>query len=484
MNNKKTEMPRDNWTLESFGGTGGFVTGSCHRVVAKDSVFLVDCGIYQGKFEERSARGERRNFEPTIDYANKVSHILVGHAHADHIARIPMIYKSFSPKTLATEATAAFMEPMLQNSAEIQLQEHPSNRLYESWDVDRALRSIKVVKPFEKVPIGQEHSDISAEFVLNGHVPGASSIIARGKEKTVLFTSDMGKPEQTLCGGYKDYVKHYPKDPIDVLVVESTSFEREPVSIEEARTQLKESIKESWERGGNPILPALSFHRAQTLMEDLHYMQKTGEIPKDCYIFIDAPLAMKVTETFKKLGPEHLTKNYGDEENYYNEESSMARFDIEGVSIIDSHKDSQYNDRLIAKYPGKTIGIVSGGMGDKGRFINYKTGEFCRNEKNTVILTCFQVPGTAGSYLVKDRNVMYGKKVGAKVIQIQGFTSHISGPEQTFELLESYDIKTRLSKVIITHGKDSARHAMATEFKRRGYSAEIVLSKVRQVIEI
>ena len=395
MYNKNNELPKGKWTVESFGGTGGFVTGSCHRVEVNNSVFLVDCGIYQGKFEERSARGERRNFEPAIDYASKVSHILVGHAHADHIARIPMIYKSFSPKTLTTEATAAFMEPMLENSAEIQQQEHPSNRLYETWDVNRALRSIKVVKPFERIPIGQDHDDITAEFVLNGHVPGAASIIARDNNKTVLFTSDMGKPDQTLCGGYKKYVDKYPKDPIDVLVVESTSFEREPVSIEEARKELAESIKDAWDCGGNPILPALSFHRAQTLMEDLHHMQKTGEIPKDCYIFIDAPLAMKVTDTFKKLGPNHLTNNYGKEENYYDDETSMARFDIEGVAIIDSHKDSQYNDRLVAKYPGKCIGIVSGGMGDKGRFINYRTGEFCRNEKNTVILTCFQVPGTA-----------------------------------------------------------------------------------------
>ena len=79
---------------------------------------------------------------------------------------------------------------------------------------------------------------------------------------------------------------------------------------------------------------------------------------------------------------------------------------------------------------------------------------------------------------------MFGKKPGARVIQTQGYTSHISGPKQTFELLESYDIKTRLSKVIITHGKDSARNAMASEFKRRGYGAEIILSKVRQVIEL
>jgi hypothetical protein len=60
---KRIESPKRGISIESFGGTGGLITGSCHRVTIKDSVFLVDSGMYQGAFEEglKKVLGETSN---------------------------------------------------------------------------------------------------------------------------------------------------------------------------------------------------------------------------------------------------------------------------------------------------------------------------------------------------------------------------------------------------------------------------------------
>lgn len=486
------KSPSSKIEIISFGGDGGLVSGSCHRVnfegSDKGSGICVDYGLFQGR-DERSARGERWNFTRVGDIAHGLTDILITHTHIDHTGRIPMVYKAgLTPRILATETTAIFMKPMLQNSALIQAREHLPNRLYDEFDVDKTLRYLKVVKPYVKVPIGQKNSQITAEFLPNGHVMGANSILIRTtngdhQEQNILFTGDMGKPQQSLCGGYLDQVAKYPHDPIHILVVESTSFTREPISFEEKRTNLLNEINNVWRNGGNPLLPVLSFHRFQEILEMLHNSQ--GElIPDDCQIFIDAPLGMTLLDKFKKLSPEQLSNQYGDEADFYkNEDESFGRFNLKNLTVINSHEDSINLDKKLAGYPGKAIIIASGGMGEHGRSVNYLRGYFCKNPKNVVLFTCFQADGTKGAALVHHENVLNGRTKGAKVIKVDGFTSHISGPSETFAFLERFNL-TKLETILITHGKNSARSAMMTEFQNRGYKANIILPNLNQKIEI
>lgn len=478
--------------IESFGGTGGLVTGSCHRIDVKDSALLVDSGLFQGRTEERSERGERRNFTPPKNIAKGVTDILETHAHIDHTGRLPMIFRDgFTPRILATHETAAFMEPMLLNSSKIQ-NEKGGDELYSDWDVRNTLNHIKVIKPFVLYEIGQKHSGITAEFLPNGHVAGSCSVVVRkhSEKKTILFTGDMGKERQSLCGGYRNFMRDYPKDPIKTIVIESTNFDRKPVSFADKKGKLIETIKKVWEGGGNPVLPVLSFHRAQEIIEIFHNAQKSGEIPEDCCFYIDAPLAVEVTETFLDLGTRVLTRAYGKDEHFYKtDEESLKRFDLNNSFIINKHETSKACSWGLANSPNKVIIIASGGMGNYGRSVNYIHGPFAWNPKNAILLTCFQVEGTEGKQLMDRGKVVLKdkkkkeKRDGAKVIKIEGFSSHISGPVDTFKFLNRFNLN-ELENVIITHGKDKARNAMAEEFKRRGFGANIILSDINQIIEV
>lgn len=480
-----------NFTIESLGGTGGYVTGSSHVVEDQNShsKLMVDAGLFQGRDQENFLSRNGQMLQRFKFRARGVSQILITHPHIDHTGSVPEIFRDgLTPSILATEETAAFMEPMLMNSADIQSSSRDKGgKLYGRSDVERALKHIKVVKAFVENPVGQRKSGITAEFLPNGHVMGSVSITIRSPDgKTnILFTGDMGKEVQSLCGGYENYISRYPKYPIDTMVVESTNFERNPIPFKEKQENFFKTIKDIWSGGGNPLLLTLSFHRTQEIMEMIHNGQKKGVIPSDCQIVIDAPLAMSLLETFKELGPTHLSRGYGNNPNYYkSDKSSLERFQLQNIAVIQSHLDSKRSDNNLAYCSGKKIIIASGGMGGFGRGVNYVRGKFCSNPKNAVVLTCYQVEGTEGSKLLKDgRVIRKDTESGAKVVKVEGFTSHASGPEEVFHFLESFNL-SQLKRVVITHGQDSAREAMASEFKRRGYPAEIILSRIGQVIEV
>jgi predicted metal-dependent RNase len=299
----------------------------------------------------------------------------------------------------------------------------------------------------------------------------------------------MGKKEQSLCGGYGESSENYTKDPIHSLVVESTCIEKSPVSFEEKRANFLGTIQRVWERGGNPLLPVLSLHRLQEILELINNSQKDGLLD-DCKIILDAPLGMKVQQCIADMDPKTFSKRYGNDADYYkNEQESIDRFSgiINKANIIDSHEDSVNADYDSSSHKGKLIVIASGGMGEHGRSLNYLRGNFGQNPLNAVLFTCFQVEGTDGARMVrvgaihskgKDKSIK-----GAEIMKIDGFSSHVSGPDEAFGFLEQFNL-SELEKVVITHGRDNARNAFAKVLLERGFKGDILLPKIRERIEI
>ena len=470
-------------TIIPHGGSGGLVTGSCNQISGEAWGILVDCGLFQGRREERTERGVQRNLTPPAKYAKDISDIVISHTHMDHAGLIPFVTaRGLERRILATDVTAEFMGAMLLNSAKIQSQN--GTPLYDTYDVDKTLRHVDAVKPFTRARVGGKHSDTTVEFVTNGHVMGAASIMIRAEneKKTLLCTGDIGKPIQSLCGGYEDY--RFPTDPVHVLVVESTNFEKKPVNFEEKCANLLYSINETWNRGGVPLLPLLSFHRTQEIMEILHHHQG-GLIPRNTQIFIDAPFAMELLKIFKSLDQTQLTPRYGDNPYFYKSGwESQCRFDLNNVTVIQTHQESLYYAAKLAHNPGGAIVLAGGGMFEAGRALNYR-GEFMHNPNNAILLTCHQVEGTRGASLLSSASQSDNKKTQARVVMVEGFTSHASG-EQIFDFLKRFNVRPGiLQTVIINHGKDSARAALAREFRIRfGDDLKVLTPQLNEVIEV
>jgi len=495
----RSEYVKEKIEIQSFGGNGGLVTGSCHKLQIRDNQIMVDLGLFQG-LEERGKKGEQRNLGlRDVDFRG-VSNVLLTHSHIDHCGRLPLAFKKgFRFDIYMTDATASLTEEMLLNSAEIQEQQLPSVRLYERRDVETTLRHVKAVEPFREFRIGQRHSGITGEFLPNGHILGSASVLVRDKRnpyhfRDIFFSGDIGKPIQSLSGGYNDFVDRYPGDPIHAMVLESTNFEKSPIPFVEKEDRFVSCLEKIWSSGGNVLLPVLSLHRSQEIMEMLHNLQASGRIPEDCLVFIDAPLAMKLTRTYQELAPEYFLRRYGNDDEFYKtEKASLSRFDIKNLTVIDSHEASVSNDRNMAHYQGKAIIVASGGMFGFGRSMNYKNGDFCKNPKNGVIFTCFQVDGTDGARILyaeqdklakKDKTThdKKGRLIGAQVLKVDGFTSHASGGE-IINFVERLNLD-ELRLIDIGHGKDSSRNKMAEEFKARGCQAKIVTPDLGEKVQL
>jgi len=474
------ENNRREMRIIPYGGTGGLVTGSCNVLQIRDSQIVVDCGLFQGRDEYLDRNGKPRNLNDTSEIFRNTSDILVTHVHMDHIGRGPVAFRyGFKPNIWVSEGTSKFMEAMLNDSVKIQKKaKKPEEIMYGEDEVYEFLRRTKIVEPFTETPIGNKNSRITFEMIPNGHMYGSDSILIRDRHrnggKNILFTGDMGREHQFLSGGWVDLISEFPKDPIHVIVVESTSFDKEPVSITESVDGVGDAIKETFAKGGSVVIPALS-QRGPAVIETVH------KLGIDCKKYIDGPLLLNIYNTYKKdIDPNELTRNFGDIVDYYQSiEEAKARFDLKDVTVINSHQESIALSERLAQSGERAIVIAGGGMG-VGRATNYIKGAFGQNPNNSIIFTCYQVPGTLGAELLdqKNNNVV----IKSKIYHFRGFTSHVSGEEETFAYLERYNLD-ELETVVIGHGKDIARRPMAKVFEVRSNKyVGVITPRIGQII--
>src|SRR5262245_60324359 len=102
-----------------FLGAARTVTGSRFLVEAGDTRILVDCGLFQGLKELRE-----RNWQPLPVEPASIDHVVLTHAHIDHIGYLPrLVADGFAGQVWTTPATRDLAEFMLKDSAHLQEEE-------------------------------------------------------------------------------------------------------------------------------------------------------------------------------------------------------------------------------------------------------------------------------------------------------------------------------------------------------------------------
>ena len=191
----------------SFHGAVQTVTGSKYLVRSGDDTLLVDCGIFQGKKQLRLRNWEKPPFD-----ISAVRWVLLTHAHTDHTAYLPRLYKlGFRGRILCSTATQRLAEILLMDAAHIQEEDarylnkkratrhKPALPLFDSSDAGATL------KLFESVPF-DEDIELSPHFTFSmrpvGHILGAGSILLRvsdnGNKRSIYFGGDVGRYDMPL----------------------------------------------------------------------------------------------------------------------------------------------------------------------------------------------------------------------------------------------------------------------------------------------
>ena len=71
----------------------------------------------------------------------------------------------------------------------------------------------------------------------------------------------------------------------------------------DVESQLAEVINHTAERGGNVVIPSFALERSQELLHDIGVVLTRREIP-EATVYLDSPLARKLTEVFIKHAAE------------------------------------------------------------------------------------------------------------------------------------------------------------------------------------
>ena len=430
-----------------FLGATGTVTGSKYLLTCGTEHggirrILIDCGLFQGLKQLRLKNWAKLPIDP-----KDVDIVVLTHAHIDHSGYLPLFVKNgFSGKVYCTEATRDLCEILLPDSAHLQEEEaeyanrrgfskhHPALPLYTREDAQAALQLLTPVAFERDVDLGD---DLTLRFSPNGHILGSSFVRIHNKKTSVLFSGDIGRPNDILM-----------KSPVrikqaDYLVVESTYGNRLHDKAD-PKIKLAAIINKTAKRRGIILIPVFAVGRAQELLYYIHQLKSSGAIAKDIPVYLNSPMAVDATEIFRHHRGEHRLSP----------EQCSALFHT--AHMVNSIEESK---RLnITK--GPMIILSASGMASGGRVVHHLKA-FAPKPNNTILFAGFQAAGTRGSAMLD----------GAESIKIHGeyvpvranveFVSNLSAHADYSEILDWLGgFEKPPKQTFITHGEPIAADAM------------------------
>ncbi len=432
----------------TFLGAAHEVTGSCSLLEVCGKKILIDCGMEQG-------RDIYENCDLPIAPMD-IDAIFLTHAHIDHSGKIPsMVANGFKGTIYSTYATFRLCEIMLRDSAHIQEFEaewrnRKSKRaggeeyvpLYTMADVEQTIKQFRYSDYNETV---EPFQDIKATFNDAGHLLGSSSIrfefFEDGKTTSLLFSGDLGNVDRPLINDPQLAVDS------DYAVIESTYGNRLHGDRPDYTAELTRIIEETFDRGGNVVIPSFAVGRTQELLYLIRNIKEKGLVKNhgDFPVYVDSPLAVEATNIYD-----------GNLNDYYDAETldllsrGVDPITFSGLNLSITSDDS----KLINADSTPKVIISASGMCEAGRIRHHLKHNLWRAD-STILFVGYQSEGTVGRKLVEgaDKVKLFGEEiaVNAKIETLQGISGH-ADRDMLLEWLENMSVKPKT--VFVNHGDD------------------------------
>lgn len=430
-----------------------------------NSKILVDCGLFQGAKSIRE-----RNYEPYPIPPGDINAVLITHAHIDHCGLIPKLVKyGFRDRIYATSPTVELMKVLLPDSGHIQEMEierkNRKNRragrpLVEPYyTVEEAYKSLANLQGIEYNQIIQVTPDIRARFVDAGHILGSAMIEIwvqeSGKEVKLVFSGDIGNNEQPIVEDPSTI------DTADYLIMESTYGNRLHQTSKEEIVLLREAILDTYQKGGNLIIPAFAVERTQDLLYHLSILIEQGEIPQ-IPVYIDSPLAIAATEIF------HNHPEYYDQETIDLINRGGNPFQFPGIRFTQTTDES----RALNEVSGAII-ISASGMCDAGRIRHHLKYNLWRPE-STVLFVGYQAEGTLGRRLLDGAKKVriLGDDIAVKA-DIRFIDSYSAHADQAGLIAWVKKFKVHPGRVFLVHGEQDSLNTLAALLRDIGLNVTV-----------
>jgi metallo-beta-lactamase family protein len=466
----------------TFWGAAKTVTGSLHQLNIQDKSYLLDCGLYQGRRKEAEERNRKFPF-----FAHQMSAVMLSHAHIDHSGTLPLLVKNgFNGPIYASPGTVDLCRPMLTDSAALQEKDaeflnrrylrrksinmeagHPVEPLYTTPDAEATFALFRPTPMHTATPIGTGVQYTSFEA---GHIFGSTSMVldleSGGRKVRLGFSGDLGRPGLPIVRDPE------PLPPVDYLILESTYGDRIHEPIQSVADKLAGIVNRTYHRGGKLIVPAFAVGRTQQLVLLLHELTNAKVIP-NCPIFVDSPLAVNVTEVFRKH-PELFDAETAEFLNRHEDPFGFSRL----TYIRDVEQSKALNDLR-----GPFMIISASGMMEGGRILHHLRNNI-GDPRNTILITGYQAQNTLGRKILERQPEVpiFGDpmRLRAEVQELGALSGHADREEM---LTWIAPIAAGLKKVFLVHGETDQQSAFASAIKSR-YGTEVVVPERGETFEL
>ncbi|KAF1710348.1 MBL fold metallo-hydrolase [Pseudoxanthomonas kalamensis DSM 18571] len=446
-----------------FHGAAGEVTGSMHLVEAAGKRVLLDCGMIQG-----GRQAEARNADPFPFEPAQLDALVLSHAHIDHIGRVPLLVKrGFRGPIHIQDAGADLMPVMLLDSASLaESDARRANRnladgeplvqpLYTREDVEATMRQVQPLRYDTRREILP-----GVEIALRdaGHILGSSIVELWADGRKLVFSGDLGPKGTPILRDPQ------PVAEADLVLMESTYGDRNHRERSSTVHELGEILELAWRERGKVLIPAFAVGRSQELLYWFaRYWDEWGLAR--WRIFLDSPMAARVVDVYDRH------EGLFDAQAREVWQGRPHPFRLPNLHITESTEESM----MINRIENGAIVIAGSGMANGGRIQHHLRHGIDRDSTH-VVFVGYQSEGTLGRRLVDGAKWVriHGRdyRVNARIHTVGGLSAHTDQRG----LMEWYGHFEAHPPLVLVHGEDRAREALAGEIGQRD-GIEVMLAR-------
>ncbi|WP_435335111.1 beta-CASP ribonuclease aCPSF1 [Haloarchaeobius sp. TZWWS8] len=458
----REEMSKDEWVRITTLGCCREVGRASFILSTPETRILIDCGDKPGAEDEVPYL-----HVPEATPLNSIDAVVLTHAHLDHSALVPLLYKyGYDGPIYTTEPSRDLMGLLTLDYLDVAAKEGRTPP-YESEMVREA---IKHTIPLEYGDVTDIAPDVKLTFHNAGHILGSavSHFHIGDGLYNVAFSGDIHYKDTRLFNGA---VNDFPR--VETLVMESTYGGRNDYQTdqEDSEEKLIEVINETHDKGGKVLIPAFAVGRSQEIMLVLERAMRNGDIPR-MPVHLDGMIweATAIHTTY----PEYLRDDLRDRIFHEDENPFLAE--------EFNHIDGGEEERQDVADGGPAIILSTSGMVTGGPIMSWLR-HVGPDENSRLVFVGYQAQGTLGRRIqngwdeipINDRGNGGGRgstmKMKMDVETVDGFSGH-ADRQGLMDFVRT--MNPRPEKVLCVHGDESSvqdlSSALYHEFNMRTFA--------------
>ncbi|WP_440007320.1 beta-CASP ribonuclease aCPSF1 [Halomicrococcus sp. SG-WS-1] len=443
----REEMSDEEWVRITTLGCCREVGRASFILSTPETRILIDCGDKPGSDDVPYLQVE----EALGAGPSTIDAVVLTHAHLDHSALIPLLFKyGYDGPIYTTEPTRDLMGLLQLDYLDVAAKEGRTP----PYDSEMVREAIKHTIPLEYGDVTDIAPDVKLTFHNAGHILGSavSHFHIGDGLYNVAFSGDIHYTDTRLFNGA---VNDFPR--VETLVLESTYGGRNDYQTdqEDSERHLKKVINETYEKGGKVVIPSFAVGRSQEMMLVLEEAMRSGDIPT-MPVHLDGMIweATAIHTTY----PEYLRDELRDRIFHEDENPFLApQFNhIDGGE--EERQDVADGDQCIVL---STSGMVTGGP------IMSWLEHLGSDPDNTMVFVGYQAQGTLGRRIQNgwDEIPLNGRSRGKTlslnmdVETVDGFSGH-ADRQGLMNFVKT--MNPRPEKVLCVHGDESATQDLSS----------------------